>query len=261
MRFIVLFLFTLFSALHAFADPVSVRYTQGTSRGFLLLRNESGQTIARGDSVQVVHGSRVTARMTFHFFDGSLDDEQTVFTQAGTFRLVSDHHIQKGPYFKEQVDLLLEANGTVTSRSVDKDGKEKVDVHHEDLPPDIANGMIGALLLNVPPTTPGFTATMLVGSGKGHIVTLHIAPDGKQAFSIAGVQHTAIVFRIKIDIHGVAGVVAPLVGKAPQDQVVWVYEDGAPLLIREVGQLTADGPTVSIEEVGTTFHQTASAIK
>jgi hypothetical protein len=48
----------------------------------------------------------------------------------------------------------------------------------------------------------------------------------------------------------VTGVVAPVLGKAPADVLVWVLEGEAPALIREVGQLEAGGPIVSIEVVG-----------
>ena len=67
--------------------------------GFLALTTEQGQVLAGGDLIEVVHGDRVTSHLTFHFKDGSLDDETTVYTQRGVFRLISDHHIQRGPYF------------------------------------------------------------------------------------------------------------------------------------------------------------------
>jgi hypothetical protein len=38
-------------------------------------------------------------RLTFRFVDGSIDDETTTYRQQGRFRLVRNHHIQKGPFF------------------------------------------------------------------------------------------------------------------------------------------------------------------
>jgi hypothetical protein len=67
------------------ADPVPVRSVAGTIHGFLELRSEDGQVVASGDSFQVVRGNHVTARTVFHFKDGSIDDETTVFSQRHTF--------------------------------------------------------------------------------------------------------------------------------------------------------------------------------
>ena len=63
------------------AEPISVRYGQGSSHGFLALRTLDGKTIATGESTQVVNRDKVTARLVFRFKDGSVDDDVTVFTQ------------------------------------------------------------------------------------------------------------------------------------------------------------------------------------
>jgi hypothetical protein len=103
------------------AEPVAVRHIEGTLHGFLSLRTTDGHLIAAGDLIQTVHGDRVTAHLIFHFKDGSLDDETTVFTQHRTFQLISDHHIQKGPFFPHPMDLTIDArSGQVTLRSTGK---------------------------------------------------------------------------------------------------------------------------------------------
>src|SRR3954447_8546058 len=77
------------------AEPIAVRYVEGSVHGFLALRTMEGKILAAGDLVQVVRGNRVTSRLVFRFRDGSIDDETAVFSQRGSFRLISDHHIQK----------------------------------------------------------------------------------------------------------------------------------------------------------------------
>ena len=57
------------------ADGVSVRYKEGVSHGFLVLRTLSGDTLADGDLIQIARGYRVTSRLVFHFKDGSVHDE------------------------------------------------------------------------------------------------------------------------------------------------------------------------------------------
>ncbi|MGA7462873.1 MAG: hypothetical protein WBW69_21735, partial [Candidatus Korobacteraceae bacterium] len=76
-----------------------MRSVQGTLHAFLEVRSEDGQVIASGDTFQVMQGNRVKLRTLFQFKDGSIDDETTVFSQRRTFQLISDHRIQKGPFF------------------------------------------------------------------------------------------------------------------------------------------------------------------
>src|SRR5258706_14388530 len=87
------------------ADPVAVRYVEGTVHGFLILRSAEGKTLASGDLTQTVSGDRVTSRLVFQFKDGSTHDETAVFSQRGHFRLVSDHLVQKGPAFERPIDM------------------------------------------------------------------------------------------------------------------------------------------------------------
>jgi hypothetical protein len=251
-RYLVLILATLTTTL--LAEPIAVRQTQGLTHGFLIMRSEDGKVIARGELDQVAHGDRVTAHLTYRFRDGSIDEDTVVFTQRGTFQLVSDHHIQKGPYFPKPTDYLVDvASGNVTSRSIDKDGKEKVDVEHMDLPADIANGIILTDLLNVARDTSGFKIGMVAPTGKGRLVKLAIEPEGEGTFYDVGLAHKATIFRVKIELGGLEGVVAPIVGKQPKDTMVWVLEGEAPGFIRQIGQIYEGGPMVSIELSGTSF--------
>ena len=91
------------------ADPTPVRKFQGTYHGFLELLSPDGQVVAYGDSTQVVHGDEITAETLFTFKDGSIDDETTVYTQHHTFQLISDHHVQKGPFFPHPTEVFIDA--------------------------------------------------------------------------------------------------------------------------------------------------------
>ena len=235
------------------ADPIPVRQTQGSLHGFLEVRSEGGAVVGHGELIQTAHGSRVTTELILRFKDGSVDDETAVFTQEHTFSLVSDHHIQKGPYFPKPLDMLVEANGQITSKSIDKDGKEQVETQHLDLPPDTSNGIIGQLLVNVPANSAPFKLSLVAPVGKGRLVKLDVTPEGDQHFTVAGATHKAQVFRIHIELGGVVGVIAPVVGKQPEDVHVWVIEGTAPESVRVVQQLYGGGPVVSIELAGATF--------
>ena len=91
----------------------------------MVARSETGEIIAHVDFTETVQGDEVTMRLTYHFLDGSLDDETTTYSQRGTFRLVRNHHVQNGPFFATPVDFTVEAaTGTVTTRTADKDGND-----------------------------------------------------------------------------------------------------------------------------------------
>ena len=236
------------------ADPLTVRSVQGTMHGFLELRSEDEQVVASGDSFQVVRGNRVTSRTIFHFKNGSIDDETTVFSQRHNFQLISDHHIQKGPSFPHPMDVLINAQtGDVTVHSTGKDGKEEVKTDHLDLPPDLANGMVPVVLENLPPNPPVTTVSMVVAAPKPRLVKLVISNVGDDKCFVAGSSRTAIHYDLKIDLGGVAGVVAPLIGKAPPNIQIWTIGGEATTFARERGPLYAEGPMMTIQLVSPTW--------
>src|SRR5689334_1658609 len=79
------------------AAQVPVRHAEGLVHGFLVLRTLDGTALADGDLIQNARGTRVTSRLVFRFKDGSLHDETAVFAQRQSFRLLTDHVVQKGP--------------------------------------------------------------------------------------------------------------------------------------------------------------------
>src|ERR1700722_8009935 len=239
------------------ADPVPVRSVAGTIHGFLDLRTEDGQVVASGDSFQVVRGKFVTSRTVFHFKDGSIDDETTVFSQHHTFQLISDHRIQKGPSFPHPTDVLINAQtGEVIVHSTGKDGKEEVKTDHLDLPPDLANGLVPVVLQNLPANAPVTTVSMVVVTPKPRLVKLVISNVGDDRCSVAGSSRKAIRYDIKIILGGVAGVVAPIIGKAPPDIQIWTIGGDATTFARERGPLYPEGPMMTIQLASPTWPDT-----
>jgi hypothetical protein len=239
------------------ADPVPVRAVAGAIHGFLELRSEDGQVVASGDSFQFVRGNRVTSRTIFHFKDGSTDDETTVSTQRHTIQLISDHHIQKGPSFPHPMDMLIDVQaGQVTVRTTGKDGKEEVKTDHLDLPTDLANGLVPVVLQNLPPGAPVTTVSMVVVTPKPRLVKLVITNVGDDKCFVAGSSRKAIHYDIKIDLGGVAGVVAPIIGKAPPNIQIWTIGGEATTFARERGPLYAEGPIMTIQLASPTWSDT-----
>src|ERR1700730_14879547 len=229
------FVFLLACVLQPAASPaeaVAVRYREGVSHGFLVLRTLDGKPIADGDSTQVARGDRVTSRMQFRFKDGSIYEETTVFSQHGAFRLLRDHVLQKGPTFKRPMETVIDAiSGQVTVRYTD-DGKEKVLSERLELPPDVANGILFTLLKNVQRSVPRTMVSYVAATPKPRLVSLEIIPQGQKPFSIGSYSHKAIHYVVKVKIGGVAGLVAHLLGKQPPDTQAWVLGDGALAFVR-----------------------------
>jgi hypothetical protein len=232
----------------AHADPIPVRHPQGTLHGFLELRSDDGRIVASGDIIQIVHGDQITSETLFKFKVGSVDDETTVYTQHHTFQLISDHHIQKGPSFPHPMDVFVDAHsGNVTVRTTGKDGKEEVKSDHLNLPPDLVNGMVPLVVENMRSDAPQTTVSMIVALPKPRLVKLVISNVGEQECSIVGSVRKAIHYQIKIDLGGVAGVVAPLIGKAPPDIHLWTLGGQAPVFTKEQGPIYPEGPIMTIQ--------------
>ena len=220
----------------------------------MVARSETGKIIARVEFTEDVLGDEVTMRLTYHFVDGSIDDETTTYGQQGTFRLVRNHHIQKGPFFAKPVDFAVEApSGIATSRTTDKNGEIHVESEHIDLPDDLANGFVGTLLLNVSSNSAPFRAGILTPVFGGRLIRILISPQGEQPFQRAGQTLKATVFRIHPELSGILGMLATLLGLQPKDVTVWVLEGETPAVMRVVGQLGGSGPVLSSELEGTNF--------
>ena len=97
------------------ASPVAVRYKEGSLHGFLVLSTLDGNPIAEGDATQVPQGNRITSHVIFRFKDGSRQEETAVFSQRGSFRLISYHLVQKGPAFPHATEITIASStGQVT---------------------------------------------------------------------------------------------------------------------------------------------------
>jgi len=236
------------------AEQISVKHIQRPTHRFMVARSEDGKVIANVEFSQIVQGDEVSMRLTYHFLDGSIDDETTTYRQQGTFQLVRDHYLQEGPFFSKPFDFTVEdAAGLAISRTEDKHGKADVESKHIDLPYDLANGFVGTLLINVPPNTAPFRVGILAPFGGGRLIRILISPEGEMSFQKAGQSLKATVFRIHPELGGIVGVLAALFGLQPKDVMVWVREGEEPEVVRIVGQLGGYGPVVSSELEGTSF--------
>lgn len=230
------------------AEPISVRHAEGLVRGFLALRSLDGASLASGDLIQTTKGDRVTSRLVFHFKDGSVQDETAVFTQSGRFRLLTDHLIQRGPAFPHPMEVSIDAvEGRVTVRYRGDDGTEKTLEEKMSLPQDLANGIVLTLLKNLAPEAASTEVSMLAATPKPRLVKLVITPAGGDSFSAGGASHKAVRFNVKVELGGVVGLIAPILGKQPPDTSVWILGGEAPGFVKSEGPMYQGGPLWRIE--------------
>ena len=232
------------------AQSLAVRHPEGVTHGFLLLRTLENETLAVGDLIQNSNGDRVTCQVIFRFKDGSVQNERVSYSQKRRFRMLEYRLSQKGPAFKTQTELFINGmSGEVTVRSWDEKGKEKVQSSHEKLPADLANGMIPILTKNLPADGSAPTLSLLVATPKPLLTKLEIRREGEDPFVVGGSSRNATRYALKISIRGVAGIVAPLIGKEPPEIHVWMIEGEAPTLLRSEGPLYEGGPVWRIDQV------------
>lgn len=256
---LVAFLLIAFGSA-AFASSFPVRYREGVVHGFLMLSTMDGTPIASGDITQVAQGEKVTSRVVFHFKDGSLQDETTVFSQRSSFSLISYHLVQKGPTFPHPTEMTIAAStGQVTVRYTNDKGEEKVENERMKLPPDLANGMIPTLLKNFPVGSAVPKMSMVAATPKPRIVKLSFTSEGAEPFSIGSVSHEAMHYSIKVELGGVAGLVAPVVGKQPPDPQIWILGGDAPTFVKSETLSYADGPLWKIEMTSPTWPKSSDS--
>jgi hypothetical protein len=241
------------------ADLVTVRYKEGVLHGFLILRTEEGAAIAVGDWTQLPRGDSVTSDLVFHFKDGSLYQETTVFSQRGKFQLLKYHLVQKGPAFKHPTETWLNAStGQFTVRYREDDGREKNITERVQVPADVANGMLTTLLKNLPLNAQQTMLSMVVATPKPRVIKLAITFQGEDPVLVGGSPRKARHYLVKVELGGVAGAVAPLVKKQPPDSHVWIMAGEFPVFVRSAGVLYEGGPIWTIEQTSPAWPEKSS---
>jgi hypothetical protein len=92
---------------------------------------------------------------------------------------------------------------------------------------------------------------------KPRLVKLAITNGGEESFATGSAGRKATHYVLKVEIGGVAGVVAPLLGKQPPDSHVWILEGEAPAFVKSEQPLFNGGPVWRIELVSPTWPRTA----
>ena len=230
------------------AAPVPVRYAEGVTHGFLLLRNTDNVLIASGDLLQVARGGEVESRMVFRFPDGSVWDEITVFTQERVFTMQRYSLVQSGPVFPEDTEISLErASGKYRVKTkAHKDGREEVLEGTLKLPLDTYNGIVLTVAKNF---LKGASETIHVVAftPAPRLIQLELVPAGEHKVLVGEIAKPAIHYVLKPRLGPWLKLFATLLGRVPPDLHAWIATDMVPTFVRFEGYLYTAGPVWRIE--------------
>jgi hypothetical protein len=230
------------------AAPVPVRFAEGVTRGFLVLRALDGVLLAQGDLLQVLRGGQVESRMVFRFKDGSLFDETVVFTQQRVFAMQSYRLVQRGPAFNEDNEISLDrATGKYRVKTkVRNGGREEALDGTLDLPPDVYNGMLVTLAKNLPKGA-SETVHIVAFTPTPRLIQLEVAPAGEQKVQIGELTKTATRYVFYPKLGFWLNLFARLLGRRPGEYYAWILKDAVPAFVKFEGSLYTTGPTWRIE--------------
>ena len=161
------------------------------------------------------------------------------------FGLVAYHLTQKGPAFGEASSEVSfdRDSGRYRASSGDKSAEGTLD-----LPEDLHNGMTGMLLRNLP-TGGRASGYLMAFTPKPQLVRSDMGPEGEDRFSVGDATFTAVRHLVKLDIPGLKGAIANLIGKNPPDIRYWVSSGVAPAFLKFEGAMYLKGPVWTIEQV------------
>lgn len=237
-------------ASEADAAPVPVRFPEGLTHGFLLVRSATGDIIGHGEITQIVkEGGVAESRLVFHFKDGSLHDEKVAFSQQRVFTLIRYQLTQRGPSFPEQIDVVVDrGTSSYHIRARSSDGTEKELAGDIDVPKDAYNGMIVTTLLNLPKGATE-TVNVLAFVPEPTAIALELAFVGEQVIRVGEQLRKASQYVFKPDIGPVKKFFGTMLGKLPADfhYDCYILADEVPGFVRFEGPLQLMGPVLSIE--------------
>lgn len=233
------------------ASPVAVRFPEGITHGYLVVRSLAGDTIGHGEMVQVVkEGDLVESRLVFRFKDGSVHDERVAFSQQRVFTLISYHLIQQGPSFPEQIDASVDrGTGEYKIRSqTGKDENEQVRKGQFVLPDDVYNGLLITVLINLQKGA-DTTVRILSFTPAPEVITLRLEVAGERAVRIGDVSKQATQYVFKPQIGVIRKAIGKALGKLPANfhYDCWILAHDVPSFVQFEGPLQLMGPVMRIE--------------
>lgn len=242
--------FMLMVTLPAAASPISVRFAEGATHGYLLLRDERGDRLADGEMIQKTHGDLVEGQLIFRFKDGSLHDERVSFTQKRVFSLQSYKLIQRGPSFPDTIDVAMERKTGEYRVQSSQDGSADIPlIGRLELPDDVSNGMVVTLLRNLAADS-AETVHFIAFTPEPKVIELKLIPSTKRTIHIGDLAKQVTQYVLEPQLDSLTMFFGKLLGKLPSafHYHFWLLTDDVPAFGGFEGPLYLNGPTWRIEQ-------------
>jgi hypothetical protein len=232
------------------AAPVAVRFSEGVTHGFLLVRSLAGEILGQGELTQVVkEGDLVESQLVFRFKDGSLHDEKVAFSQQRVFTMISYRLVQRGPSFPHQMDVSVDRGAAEykVRSMVGENGKEEVLSGQVDLPKDVYNGMLITVSKNLQKGVDE-TVSVLAFTPAPQVVTVQLRAVDEHPVQIGEASSKATQYVFTPQIGMIRELVGKATGKLPAQfhYKCWILVDEAPSFVQFEGPLQLMGPIVRI---------------
>jgi hypothetical protein len=236
----------LLLATAAAPAPVRVRLAEGNTRGFLMVRSAAGKAIGRGELRQRPAGDTVESRLALTLGDGSVHEEVTTFSQREVFRLEAYRLTQRGPSFPGAEIAFDRKSGRYEARMRDRDGSEQTARGALEMPPDLYNGMALLLLKNLPS---GARATVQLAAftPEARLIRMTLGAEGEERVRFAGAPVAVTRYLVDLEIGGLTGLLASVVGINPPDLRYWLVRGDVPAFVRFEGAMFLGGPVWRVE--------------
>ena len=235
------------------AGPITVKFSEGMTHGFLLVRSLAGEILGQGEMIQALkEDDLIENQLIFRFKDGSLHDERVTFTQQRVFTMISYRLVQRGPSFPEQIDVSVN-RGTAeyTVRSQPREhGKEEVLTGQVDLPKDVYNGMLITMSKNLQKGADE-TVSVVAFTPRPQVIKVQLRAIDEQSVQIGEVSSTATQYVFTPQIGMIKEFFGKALGKLPAKfhYTCWIMADEVPAFVQFEGPLQLMGQIVRIELV------------
>ena len=159
------------------------------------------------------------------------------------FRLVSYKLVQRGPSFPEATEVAFDrASGRYRARVDDETADGTLE-----LPEDLHNGLTGMLIRNL---TTGATAHghLAAFTPKPQLLRTTLAPEAEDRYHVGDAARTAVRYLVTLEIGGLKGAIASLLGKDPPDLRYWIAAGPVPAFLKFEGAMYLKGPRWRIEQ-------------
>jgi len=229
------------------AAPITVKLAEGNLRGFLVLRPLEGPPIGYGELSQHPRDGLIESRLLLNWKDGSVYDEIATYSQARVFTLERYRLRQHGPSLPTAEIAFDRKTGHYQARVQEKRGTEEKTASGElEMPPDLYNGMALVLLKNL---SGGESADvkMAAFTPKARLLTMHLRPEGEETAMLGHLSRKVTRYLVKLEIGGLTGMIASLIGKKPPDLRYWFVTGDVPAFVKFQGAMFLNGPVWRLE--------------